>query len=146
MIVSAIVAVWVRAPDVPLSVIVVVPAAVEDPAVSVRVWAAPGVRVKVDGLAVTPAGSPLRETLTLPVNPLSAVAVTETVCPAAPTVRLRVDGEAARLKSALLGGFEARLLDVLTPQPASNETPAPSSAPSKTGFMRMAGLTESREF
>ncbi len=115
VIVSITVAVWLSVPDVPVSVIVAVPAAAEDPAVSVKVWAAPGVRVKVDGLAVTPAGSPLRETLTLPENPLSAVAVTEMACPVAPAVRLRVDGEAVRLKSALLGGFEIRLLPTCGP-------------------------------
>jgi len=39
----------------------------------------PGVNVRVDGLAVTPAGNPLADTLILEVNPFSAFAVTATV-------------------------------------------------------------------
>ena len=68
-------------------------------AVSVILCAVPGVRVGVDGLAVTPVGSPLRDTFTLPVNPFRAVAFRDTVCPVTPAVRRRVVGEAVRLKS-----------------------------------------------
>ncbi len=74
-------------------------AAAEAPAASVRVWATPGVRVRVDGLAVTPAGNALRDTETDPVNPLSAVAVTETDFPVKPAVRLRLVGATVSEKS-----------------------------------------------
>ncbi len=99
VIVRAMVAIWVRVPDLPVSVIVAVPALAELEADSVRVWARPGVSVSVDGLAVTPAGNPLRDTLTLEVKPFSALAVTETDFPDAPAVRLRSVGTAVSEKS-----------------------------------------------
>jgi hypothetical protein len=58
------------------------------------------VSVRVDGLAVTPAGNPVRVTATDPVKPFSAFAVTETDFPVAPAVRLRlVGGATVREKS-----------------------------------------------
>jgi hypothetical protein len=100
-IVTAMVAVWVRLPDVPVSVMVAVPALAEAPAVRVRFWAIPGASVRTDGLPVTPEGHPLRETLTLLVNPFSAFAVTETDFPALPAVRLRLAGATIREKSGV---------------------------------------------
>jgi hypothetical protein len=90
---------WVRPPDVPVSVIVAVPALAEAPAVRVRFRAIPGLSVSAEGLAVTPVCSPDSETLTLPVNPFSAFAVTETDFPVAPAVRLRLAGTTASEKS-----------------------------------------------
>ena len=98
-IVTAMVAVWVRLPDVPVSVMVAVPALAEAPAVRVRFRAIPGLSVSAEGLAVTPVCSPDSETLTLPVNPFSAFAVTETDFPVAPAVRLRLAGTTASEKS-----------------------------------------------
>ncbi len=48
---------------------VVTPAAVEAAAISVTLWAVPGVRVKEVGLAVTPVGNPVKATATEPVKP-----------------------------------------------------------------------------
>jgi hypothetical protein len=70
-------AVWVRLPDVPVKVTVAMAAAADDAAVRVTFFATPGVRLKVDELAVTPAGSPLSDTDTIPVKPFTAVAVTD---------------------------------------------------------------------
>ena len=77
--VSAIGAVWVRMPDVPVTVIGVISPAAEAAAVRIRFWGAPGVSVRLEGFAVTPDGKPVTDTLTLPVNPFSAFAVTATV-------------------------------------------------------------------
>lgn len=57
----------------------VIPPAADADAVKVRFWAAPGVNVNVEGLVVTPEGNPARDTLTFPVKPFIAFAVTATV-------------------------------------------------------------------
>jgi hypothetical protein len=75
--VRASVAVCCSAPEVPVNVTVVVPIAAPADADRVMDCGVPGVRASVDGLAVTPAGRLLRETLTVPVNPLRAVTETE---------------------------------------------------------------------
>jgi hypothetical protein len=97
--VSAIVAVWLKPSEVPLSVIADMPAAAFAAAVSVILCAVPGVRVSVDGLAATPEGNPLRDTFTLPTNPFRAFAVTDTPCPAVPAVRARLVGATISVKS-----------------------------------------------
>ena len=74
------------------------------PAESVTLCGVPGLREIVVGLAVTSAGSPLRATLTVPVNPFNAVAVTCTAWPAPPLVTLRDDGATASEKSGWGGG------------------------------------------
>lgn len=79
--------------------IVEAPAAAFDAAVKVMVWAVPGVRASVEGLAVTPVGKPVNDTLTVPVKPLSAVAIIASCWPDAPAVSVSVEGEAVRLKS-----------------------------------------------
>lgn len=77
--VNAMAAVWVKPPEVPVTVIGVIPPAEDAAAVRVRFWDAPGVKVSVEGLAVTPEGKPVRDTLTSPEKPLIAFAVTATV-------------------------------------------------------------------
>jgi hypothetical protein len=76
---TANVAVCVSAPEVPVSVTVPDSAAVPAAAARLSVAAFPGVSVSDAGWAVTPGGSPERATDTLPENPLTAVANTETV-------------------------------------------------------------------
>jgi hypothetical protein len=61
----------------------------------------PGVSVSAAGVAVTPVGSPVRATATVPENPLTALAVTLIGIPAAPAVRLRDAGDAVSVKSGL---------------------------------------------
>ena len=75
------------------------PAAAEEAAVMVVLCAVPGVRFKDAGFAVTPVGRPVIATFTVPVKPFTAVALTLIVEPAAPVVRLRAEGEAAKVKS-----------------------------------------------
>ena len=111
LMVRVTVAVCVRLPDVPVNVIVTVPALALVPAVSVRFWATPGLSARDDGLGVTPAGSPDRETLTLPVNPLRALAVTEVDFPVLPAVRLRLAGATVSEKS---GAGAAALMVIVT--------------------------------
>ena len=65
------------------------PVAAVDDAVSVTFCEAPGVSVRVEGLAVTPVGSPAMATETAPVKEFSAVAVTCTAEPLVPATRLR---------------------------------------------------------
>ena len=121
LMVTATDAAWVRPPDVPVSVMVAVPALAVVPAVRVRLWAAPGASVSIDGLAVTPDGNPLTDRFTLPVNPFSALADTETDFPALPAVRLRLAGTtvseksgagAAALTVSAIGAVWVRMPDV----------------------------------
>jgi hypothetical protein len=79
-------------PEVPVSVMVGVPAAAFEAAVNVRLCAVPGVSLGADGLAVTPDDNPDTERFTLPVKPFRALAVTEVGCPPPPTVRVRLAG------------------------------------------------------
>jgi len=117
-IVTAMVAVWVRLPDVPVSVIAAMPALALVPAISVRFWAVPGASVRTDGLPATPEDNPLRETLTLPVNPFSAFAVTETDFPVLPAVRLRFAGATVREKSGVAAAAAiVKAMDVVWVRP-----------------------------
>jgi len=93
-------AVCVRAPDVPVNVAVDDPAAVPAGAVSVSVAAVPGVSVRDDGCAVTPAGKPVIATCTLEENPLCAAASTETVAAVPSFVTVKIPGVTLREKSA----------------------------------------------
>lgn len=96
-------AVCVRAPDVAVNVAVDDPAAVPAGEVSVSVAAVPGVSVRDDGCAVTPAGKPAIATCTLDENPFWAAASTETV-PAVPSaVKVNVPGVTLSEKSAGAG-------------------------------------------
>jgi hypothetical protein len=67
-----------RLPDVPVNVTDEVAATVFNAAISVVLCATPGVRLSVAGFAVTPAGSPPIATATVPLNELTAAAVTLT--------------------------------------------------------------------
>ena len=67
---------------------------------NVNVCGVPGVSVSVVGATVTPAGSPDTDTLTVPLNPFSAVAVTAVPCPSAPAVNVKLIGLIANVKSA----------------------------------------------
>lgn len=55
--------------------------------------------VRLNGLAVTPEGNPLTDTVTLPAKPFSGLAVTETGFPGEPAVRLRLAGTTVSEKS-----------------------------------------------
>jgi hypothetical protein len=70
-IVSATVAEWLRVPEVPVNVTVALLAAAVEAAVSVTFCAVPGFNISVAGLAVTPVGSPLTATVTIPVKPFA---------------------------------------------------------------------------
>src|SRR6202034_74308 len=95
VITRLIVAVWVKLPEVPVTVTVAVPAVTELPAAIVRVLAP----VVLAGLkdAVTPLGRPDAARLTLPLKPLwgPTVSVLTTLFP---WTTLRLLGDAERLK------------------------------------------------
>jgi hypothetical protein len=128
-IVRETVAAWLNAAEVPVKVIVELPAAAVAAAVSVTVAATPGLNVTVAGLALTPVGNPEIATATLPVNPLVAVAVRLTVCAAAPAVIVSVVGAAAREKSGAGVGIDPPP----PPQPSipydTSKKPAPAIVP-----------------
>lgn len=65
--------------------------------------ALPGVRVSVEGVAVTPAGSPVRVTFTGELNAPTAFAVTLTCSAAPPMAKLIVAGLSDRLKPGATG-------------------------------------------
>jgi hypothetical protein len=73
---SATVAEWLRVPEEPVSVTVALPVAAAEAAVSVTFCAVPGVNVSVAGFAVTPVGSPVTATATIPVKPFAGTALT----------------------------------------------------------------------
>jgi hypothetical protein len=83
-------AVWLSVPDVPVKTTVEVPAAADAAAVKFTCCGVPGVSVKLAGDAVTPVGRPLIVTGIVPVNPLMAVAETDTGCALPPAVKLRL--------------------------------------------------------
>jgi len=120
--VSAKFAVWVKLPDIPVTVTVTFPLVAVDEAVMVTFCGVPGVSVSVDGAAVTPDGSPPIATVMLPANPLAAVALTATVFPEAPAVTFTVEGEAVREKSAVGVGVPPPGL------PSEGEEPLPQAA------------------
>jgi hypothetical protein len=93
-------ALCMRAPDVAVNVAVDDPAAVPAGAVSVSVAAVPGVSVRDDGCAVTPAGRPAIATCTLDENPFWTAANTDTV-PAVPSlIKVNAPGVTLSEKSA----------------------------------------------
>jgi hypothetical protein len=98
--VAATAAEWLRVPEVPVRVIVVLLAAALAAAVRVSVCALPGVKVSVAGLAVTPLGRPLMATATVLLKELIAVARTLTFEPVAPATSATDGGETEREKSA----------------------------------------------
>jgi hypothetical protein len=102
--VNATVAAWLRVPDVPVRVTVALPAAIVEAAVSVTFCAVPGVNVSVAGLAVTPVGSPVMATATVPLKEFNAVANTLTFEPAAPATIASDVGETVSEKSDGGGG------------------------------------------
>lgn len=75
------------------------PTAADEAAVMIALCVVPGVRFKEAGFAVTPAGRPAMATFTVPVKPFTAVALTLSVEPAAPAVRLSEAGDTANVKS-----------------------------------------------
>ena len=77
----------------PVKVTVNLEEAALDAAVSVVLCAVPGVNISVAGLAVTPDGSPLIVTLTLPLKEFIAVARTLTLEPDAPATMVSEVGE-----------------------------------------------------
>ena len=82
--VKATVAAWLSNPEVPVNVVVALPTEAVEAALSVTFCAEPGVNISVAGMAVTPEGSPLIATVTVPVKPFAGIAFTLTVCPAPP--------------------------------------------------------------
>lgn len=107
VIVRLIVAVLFKAPDVPVIVIVVVPAAAELPAAKVRVLAP----VVLAGLkdAVTPFGSPAAARLTLPLKPFSEP-IAMVLTPLLPAEIERVAGDAASVNPGVAGAVLRSLI------------------------------------
>lgn len=104
---SASVAVWAREPEVPVKVIVGVADGEVRAAVSVVVAeVCAGVSVRVDGLAVTPVGSPVMETETEPLKEFIGVTVTVTALLVVPALRETDPGETAKEKSGVGSGDE----------------------------------------
>jgi hypothetical protein len=99
----ASVAVWVSEPDVPTKLTVagetVLATVVE--AVKVIVCGVPGCRETVDGLAVTPAGSPLIATLMVPLKLFNAELLS-VACMLAPAANVALVGDTVNVKSGLL--------------------------------------------
>ena len=110
MIVRLIVVVCVSVPDVPVTVTVAVPVVAVLLAVNVSTLVE--VVGSVPKLAVTPAGRPDAERLTLPVKPPDGVTVT-VLLPLVPCVTLRLAGDADSAKSGVAAAFTVRLTVVV---------------------------------
>jgi hypothetical protein len=82
-----------------LKVSVALPAAAVEAVLSVTFCAVPGVNVSVAGFAVTPLGSPVIATVTVPLKPFTAVARTLTGEPVAPAVMVNDVAETVSEKS-----------------------------------------------
>jgi hypothetical protein len=105
---KATLTVCVIEPELPVNVTVALPLTALAFAVKVTFCGVPGVRVSVDGAAVTPAGKPRPTAMfTLPLKPFTAIAVTAIGSPFAPAVSDRVVGAATRIKSGEGGGGSA---------------------------------------
>jgi len=100
---TATAAEWLKAPDVPANVTMTLPATAFAEALTVTVCAVPGVKLSVAGCAVTPLGSPVIATFTVPVNPLAGTAFTLICCPPPPGTSETLAGVAVRLKSPAAG-------------------------------------------
>ena len=97
--VRASAAVCVNEAAVPVNVTVAFPVAALPAAVRVTFCGVPGVRLKLDGSAVTPDGRPLKATWTVALNPFAGSAFTEITSPVAPCVNVRLGGVRVRVKS-----------------------------------------------
>jgi hypothetical protein len=117
-------AVWLSAPEVATNCTVDVLAAADDDAARATCWGVPGMRVKLDGVAVTPAGRPLTKTVIVPENPLRAVAERLTGC-WLPAVTLRLERLAEIEKSAVTAGSTTTVTEavwLMVPEVAMNCT------------------------
>jgi hypothetical protein len=94
---------WLNEPEAPVNCTVAVPALAEGAAMKFTGSGVPGVMLKVLGEAVTPEGSPLSVTAMVPVNPLTAVAVSVSACALPPAVRPTPAGVTESEKSAGVG-------------------------------------------
>jgi hypothetical protein len=104
--VAVTIAEWLRLPEVPVKVRAALPAEAVEAAVKVTFSAAPGVKVSIAGLEVTPAGNPLIATVTIPVKPFDGTAFTLTTCPAPPATRAIAAGATENEKSGGTGSGE----------------------------------------
>jgi hypothetical protein len=108
--VRLMVVVWVSVPEVPVIVTVAVPVVAVELAVKVRTL------VEVAGLvpkaAVTPAGKPEAESVTLPVKPPEGVTVI-VLLPLVPCVTVKLAGDAEREKFGAAAAFTVRLMVVV---------------------------------
>ena len=95
-----------REPEVPVSVRVALPIVAVGAAVIVTVCAAPGVRVRVAGCAVTPVGSPEMVTITAPMKPLSGAALMLICWAVPPALSETAEGESDKEKSACGAGVD----------------------------------------
>lgn len=99
--VSVNVAVWESEPELPVSVMVLVPAAADADAVRVIACDAPGATVTDTGAAVTPAGKPETAIATEELKLLMAVTVTMTCWVTPPAFKAILVGATEREKSPL---------------------------------------------
>lgn len=112
--VSVTVAVWVSMPDVAVRVSMALPGEAAGDAARVTACGVPGMRVSMDGCAVTPLGSPVIATDTMLAKPFTGAALMLICCPAPPERRVMVVGVADKEKSASSAGLELPPQEVST--------------------------------
>ena len=112
--VSVTEAVWVSMPDVAVRVSMALPGEAAGDAARVTACGVPGMRVSMDGCAVTPLGSPVIATDTMLAKPFTGTALMLICCPAPPGRRMTVVGVADKEKSASSAGLELPPQEVST--------------------------------
>src|SRR6185312_689667 len=100
--VSAEVALWLRVPEVPVTVMLAVPAGAEEDTERLNSPSEPDVRFRLEGVAVTPSGREPSVTATFPLKSFVPEATTLSSCAAPPGATVMVDGPAWSEKSALV--------------------------------------------
>jgi hypothetical protein len=88
----------------------------------VTLWGVPGVRVRVDGFALTPEGNPASETTTGCAKLSDGLATTLTDWGVASGVNVKPDGETAREKEPVVSFCVVWVPMELPPQPAITNT------------------------
>lgn len=110
-------------PLVPVNIIVPVAAAALDEAASVTLCGCPTDNIRDAGAAVTPDGSPLTETATVPLNEFTAAAETVTCAPAPAAWIVTAFGDADKEKSGLVVVGVLALFNVYDAHESSSVAP-----------------------
>jgi hypothetical protein len=127
---------WLMLPLVPVNTIVAVAVAAVGEAASITLCGCPADSIRDAGVAVTPTGSPLTETATVPLNEFTAAAETLTCAPAPPAWIVTAPGDADNEKSGLAVVVVLVFFDVFDPHESSSIAPPRQVTPTRSRVRR----------